>query len=329
MRSIIELTLRTPEHENDLFNRLPHEDIEGLSRQFPELKSFTTNGVKIKTNLAEKDPRISELVLALWKLGKRPVVSESLMSRGGTLAGDTYCVIPMQYAEAGDLSSDEFVQLKSAPENGIGTFTRGVADDGSRFWFLSSDKLRPIKRFGYLNQDLFGCSEEFRLDLVKAGFFGIDFIDPPLNPDPTLQSNLKLYFLSATTVLPPVRNALFAYRDTRAPNSAIIPYNETDGSKGCFIGRDYRPPTLRFDAGAFAALGDFDIARTFEDLGEPEMYRRPKFVVSQRFRRWLDAQGLECTYHPIRLENPGDPEPDPPLAAICRELGMPLSTVPG
>jgi hypothetical protein len=329
MKRTIEIFLQPPVPGRDGYNRIPEKTIDSIVQKFPdfELKGYLTSSINARAN--EGDEKIKNLISELWSIGKRPVIAAQLMSREGTLIGTTYCAIPMQNSDPDDLCFGNYIQLVAAPENGIGSYTRSPSRDGSRFWFLSAENLNPAKRFGYLNQDLFGCSESFRKELENAAFVGADFTDPPLHPNPDFHPSDRLYCLTSTIVLPPIKNSLYAHRSPGDAVPGIEPYHETDGTKGCYIGPEYRPPTLRFDSEELCALGEFDIARTLECFGDPLVSQRPKYVVSQRFRRWLDAQGLECTYHPIRLENPGDPAPDPPLAAICRELGMPLANVPG
>ncbi len=326
MNRTIEIFLQAPEEGRTGFNRLSEETIVHLKEKFPEFASWQS---AIKAREIEGSDRLRELISELWRCGKRPVVCGSLMLSKDTISGETYSVTPMQYAEPQDLLSGRYVQLRHAPENGIGRITRLRLEDGSSIFALSSEKLRLAKRFGYLNENVFGCSETFREDLEAQGFIGIAFSDPPLHPNPTYHPSTKLQVLTSSITLPPVKNGLCAYRDLDSDDRGVQPFSETDGSLGCFISPEYRPPILRFDAAAVEELGDFDIARTSECFGSPTVYPRPKFVVSQRFRQWLDAQGLDCGYHPIRLENPGDPEPDPPLATTCRELDMPLANVPG
>ena len=64
--------------------------------------------------------------------------------------------------------------------------------------------------------------------------------------------------------------------------------------------------TLRFRRSEVAALGEFDVARTYEWIqpipaGRPNPRWFPQLIVSQRFRAWAGKQRYRIRYGPCEL----------------------------
>lgn len=297
-----------------------------LRAAFPDfVKSAFGESVLRVLRLPEDSARLKELLSYLWDMGYRPVVRGSK----GPMVDGTYSVSPRQYPEAADLDAGEYLELSCGPENEIGEIYTGTMPDGKAVTGISEHgpEIHPEKRMGDLTGSYIGCSAEFARLMEDRGFVGLAFEAPPLLEGYEFPPGKELEVLTSLLLLPGLKNAVPAIP---FPGGAITA-EEVAALGWSGLKPGYSPPDLRFDKTDFEKLGAFDIARTREVFGTGRTREqvRPKLVVSQRFRRWLDSEGLECSYHPIRLEEPGDPEPDPPLAAICRELGMPLSTVPG
>lgn len=328
MEKIIEFSIHADSPLVRGNQKLPKEVLSLLCASHSKF-SRSKNLTWLRAHEPEDSPELLELFRDLWALKRRPVISPTLNSNGGTFSGTTFFVTSMLFAEPSDLDNAEYLQLLSGPGNDFGTLEIDGRPDGSFFHYLSPQDLDLTKRFGHLFHDFIGVSGPFSEVLSGAGFHGLAFDEPPVHPDATRNSSETVFILGSSILLPTLLNPLIELPGNGTAPRLMNHYHESDGTSGCYFAPDYQPPIIRFMRHEFNAITPFDIARSRERLGGVNFHQRPRFVVSQRFRRWLDSHGLECTYHPIRLEDPGDPAPDPPLTAICRELGMPPANVPG
>lgn len=307
MKRTIEFFLQEPKEGRGPNNRISKVLMDGLISKFPDFGTRGYFGGSFKVREPEDSPHLKEVIAELWRLGKRPVLL-GYVGDGGTLNGDSYWVRGYVKPAEEELDAADYLAFGGAPENGFGEFSRDVREDESIFWFLNPDNLKLSKRFGYLNSHVSGCSDAFRAKLEAQGFVGLDFVPPPLHPNPNKRPKENVHILSSSIELP-----------DQAPG---LPPDE-----------GYTPRLLRYDREVFAKACPFDIARTREHMpNTPDFPPFPALVVSQRFRQWLLREGFEKGDHwPLfRLDYdlidwvlPGDPLPEPPLAALCRELGIP------
>jgi hypothetical protein len=313
MKKTIEITVREPEENRSGFNRLPIEKIRRLVETFPEFGTTGPYGFRIKARELENSLRLKDLVRELWAIGKRPTLHNG---GEGPLHGDTYCVTAYLKPDHTELDAAKYLRFGGGPENGIGEIYPSRLDNGKDVTCLDSE-VRPQEHLGCLGHRFTGCSPEFRQKIEAESFVGLEFEEPPQHPNPDFRPKEPLFLLSSSIQLPPVLN-----------ESLIA---------------SYRPYILSFDSELFEAIGPFDVARTTEEYrsNRSEDSYRPDLIVSQRFRRFLLEHGIESDadeyyrdsamrgdYHLIHLEGTGNPPLEPPLAAICRELGMPPATDP-
>ena len=267
-------------------------------------------GGSINARVPEDSPLLREVIRELWNLGKRPVVNPSIQAKGGSLEGNTYVVNCYQKPSDEELDGADYLQWLGGPETGFGH----LGHDWEReLWFLESEQLNTAAKYGTIGLDVFACSSAFREFLEQKRFSGIEFAPAPLHPNPEAQPKELVHLITSTILLPP----------------SVLTVSPEE---------DYTPARMRFNTAEFEALGSFDIAKAREPkVNNPPF---PSLVVSQRFRQWMLSEGfcrhqvkdgtiLRTDFQLIELVSPGDPEPDPPLAAICRELGIPLTNVPG
>lgn len=160
-----------------------------------------------------------------------------------------------------------------------------------------SNRLRSKLDIGWLDIVLaLYVSEMGREQLQGGNFTGIHF-EPAIYDQPEKYKEIKqLYQLTSTLTMPscllPILNK----------DGEIVDEHWKEGGTRAWNDGGYIQPILKYRREEVAAMGAFDIAKTRETTGfNPRLYRH-QYIVSQRFREYLEELKVRTVeFVPVEL----------------------------
>lgn len=190
-----------------------------------------------------------------------------------------------------DLDRAEYLRLNVKGLNRIADFARTSAE---RYVLRTSDRLKNNLDFGWLDIVIVPyVSEKGRKQLEVESFEGIRFV-PAIFDEPENAAK-QLYELTSTLTMP----------------QCLLPIQNNDGdvvgdddAEGARIWDDagYVQPILKYRREEVEAMGVFDIAKTREQIGNLPQHYRHQYIVSQRFRKHLEAMKVRSVdFVPVEL----------------------------
>ncbi len=162
------------------------------------------------------------------------------------------------------------------------------------FVLKSSPSLKNSLDFGWLDIVIVPyVSEKGREQFELERFEGIHF-EPAIFDQPE-KATKQLYQLTSTLTMP----------------TCLLPRQDNDGEdvhEGLEVGAriwddsGYVQPILKYLREEVETLGSFDIAKTWEQIGNLPQHYHHQYIVSQRFRHHLEARGARSVeFVPVAL----------------------------
>lgn len=207
------------------------------------------------------------------------------LSRSQSIGGMSYGHTADRWYSDDEFRSAEFLILKRQPQ--IQSVTEPDHDEQGRLLLLGKN-VNPNRKIGSVYPNHIVISDAVKQLLEPGGFVGLQFGEVAVKGKLAEEMVGQLWELQSSVVLPKMANIhQFIHPGQTEPEpfqgdySKIIMLNDPPFSKG----------EVHYRRSDLAALGTFDIARTFENYMEP----KPALVISQRFYQ-------HCLKNKIKLE---------------------------
>lgn len=152
-------------------------------------------------------------------------------------------------------------------------------------------------------------NEVFKNELNKANLIGLQWVK--LHASNATAEHKVIWRMHSSIVLPPSPIPLY--------NSFFTAPFDGDYTKGCMVDSPYRDVELAYTKEEIAAMEPFDIAMTREYLGNYVGGCFQQIVITQNFRKILQAKKnlRNLSFTPVRLLEPGEPAVRDPFEALA------------
>lgn len=312
--------------------KMPLEMYAKVLARFPEHSRARGEYMRAE-RLPDADPRVHELLAFLKEVGAIIPVDRTVMREG--VSAKKYKL----YDEKQLQKEIDQAPLLEVNHDGLIIAETSWLPDGMPY-VINEPRLRKQRAYefghAYAWNHFMMVRGQAKKTLESSGLKGLKLLPLELKDKPHWQNPQTLeqwpegveplFLVWSDVELPPVRNWLFDNEGRVFPSEG----NRGPFTDGCMVlegpGEEYR---WHYRKSEIDALGDFDIAHTYERHGSKEPCG-PLLVVSQKFRRvmrelgfktfryrphYADAEpwlgGVDGPVHP-RLSGPPPADPKPP-----------------
>lgn len=248
-----------------------------LYKQIVNLKPECLEGDHFRLECQPGDDAGGELAARIAEVCEKHGLRRS---GGGDIGTFGYSVVT--HYEPEDLKAAPFLALEAQEKmfRGVGKTPR---DSSGRLLLPASQAKPTIKVASGFLENWMVVSDAVRKLLEAGKFVGIKFVDTQLSGKSIHAASEPFWELSSDLRLPKMLNSV---------------RHELSAEKCYFVQNPpYRNPEPRYSGKDFAALGAFDVARTFEHL-----YGVPELIVSQRFYQHCLRNKIPLEVLPVRID---------------------------
>jgi len=160
---------------------------------------------------------------------------------------------------------------------------------------LIASKAKPSIKVGRIFPNWIIVASKVRRLLENQSFKGLEFGEVVLKGKSVHASKEPFWEIKSPIVLPKMANThLFFHPGREAPEQFTGDYTKIIGISD----PPYNNSEPHYRCVELAALGSFDIARTFENYNEPH----PALVISQRFYQFCLKNKIPLNVQPVRID---------------------------
>ena len=190
---------------------------------------------------------------------------------------------------------DQMSYLMPRPKTSAGTLGRK-----NGIHILSHDYARAIAadRMTYAEDGNIIVTDDLRLMMEEAGLLNLVFLEARLEK-PSFRVPESLWELTTDLRMPPLSDGNVLIDNDYAPYTGR-PGQMCLPREGLSVPEVlYSPVELHYSSRSLAAIEPFDLARTFEPLGQSVTHQ---LVASQRFHQFCVAAHLRVSWQPVQVD---------------------------
>ena len=267
-------------------------EAEELMRIKPEARHNKSFGCSLETQYPDGDEFIQR---ALEMLKRHGIPLRYSVNSSGYNSSYGYTI--SRFYEPDDLKNAElllFVRQRRIHD------TQEPARDGNGRLFLVASKAKENLKFGSLWwPDWVIISNQVRRSLESAGLVGLRFIEVAIKGKSCHLAPEPFWELQSSITLPKMPNHGNFIHPVFYPDHPTVEPFQGDYSRPIYINDEpFTKGELHYRRSDLVALGQFDIAATFENY----MEEHPVLVVSQRFYQHCRQHKIPLAVEPVRID---------------------------
>lgn len=191
-----------------------------------------------------------------------------------------------------DLDQSEYLCL--GPSSSAARMADWANTTSEGYVLTVNQRLKNKSDFGWLDVIIVPYVSDSGKNQLECG----DLLGLQCKPaifDKPEKASKQLYELTSAITMPPCLLPI------QNGNGEVVPENWNEGERIWDDG-GYVPPILKFRREEANCLGPFDIARTRELIGSRSQHYRHQYIVSQRFRKTVEAMRVRTVdFLPVEL----------------------------